>query len=100
MDESNCNWSREPIQVKLTKITGQYFSAAGMNSAYNQMPLDEQSRVLTQFVIGKQQYENNRLFCGIFIKPEAFSVFVSKMFGPLILRKIVITYLDDVFIQS
>ena len=30
-----------------------------MNSAYNQMPLDEQSRRLTQFVIGNQQYELN-----------------------------------------
>ena len=33
-----------------------------MNSAYNQMPLDKQSRRLTQFVIGNQQYEFNRLF--------------------------------------
>ena len=44
-----------------------------MNSAYNQMPLDEQSRPLTQFVIGNQQYEFNRLFCGISIGPAALS---------------------------
>ena len=30
-------------------------STAEMNSAYNKMPLDEQSRRLTQFVIGNQQ---------------------------------------------
>ena len=29
------------------------------------MPLDEQSRRLTQFVIGNQQYQFNRLFFGI-----------------------------------
>ena len=49
-----------------------------MNSAYNQMPLDEQSRRLTQFVIGNQQYEFNRLFYGISIGPAAFSAFMSK----------------------
>ena len=51
-----------------------------MNSAYNQMPLDEQSRRLTQFVIGNQQYEFNRLFYGISIGPAAFSAFMSKIF--------------------
>ena len=71
-----------------------------MNSAYNQMPLDEQSRRLTQFVFGNQQYEFNRLFYGISIGPAAISAFMSKMFRPLILRKNAITYLDDVFVQS
>ena len=73
-----------------------------MNSAYNQMPIDEQSRRLTQFVIGNQQYEFNRLFYGISIGPtafSAFSAFMSKIFRPLILKKHAITYLDDVFMQ-
>ena len=64
------------------------------------MPLDEQSRRLTQFVIGNQQYEFNRLFYGISIGPAAFSVFMSKIFRPLTLKKNAITYLDDVFLQS
>ena len=71
-----------------------------MNSACNQMPLDEQSRRLTQFVIGNQQYEFNRLFYGISIGPAAFSAFMSKIFRRLILNKNAITYLDDVFMQS
>ena len=55
IDESKCNWPKEPIQVILTKINGKYFTTADMNSAYNQTPLlDEQSRRLTQFVIGNQ----------------------------------------------
>ena len=62
IDESKCNWPIEPIQVILTKINGQYFTTTDMNSAYNQMPLDEESRRLTQFVIGNQQYGFNRLF--------------------------------------
>ena len=71
-----------------------------MNSAYNQMPLGEQSRRLTQFVFGNQQYEFNRLFYGISIGPAAFSAFMSKIFRPIILKKNAITYLDDVFMQS
>ena len=91
IDESKCNWPIEPIQVILTKINGKYFTTADMNSAYNQMPLDEQSRRLTQFVIGNQQYEFNRLFYGISIGPAAFSAFMSKIFRPLILKKNAIT---------
>ena len=87
IDESKCNWPIEPIQVILTKINGKYFTTADMNSAYNQMPLDEQSRRLTQFVIGNQQYEFNRLFYGISIGPAAFSAFMSKIFRPLIQEK-------------
>ena len=64
------------------------------------MPPDEQSRRLTQFVIGNQQYEFIRLFYGISIEPAAFSAFMSEVFRPLILSKNVITYLDDVFMQS
>ena len=71
-----------------------------MNSAYNQMPLEEQSRSLTKFVFGNQQYEFNRLFYGISIGPAAFSAFMSKVLRPLILKKNAITYLDDVFMQS
>ena len=54
--ESKCNWPIEPFQVTLTKINGKYFTTADMNSACSQMPLDEQSRQLTRFVIGNQQY--------------------------------------------
>ena len=46
IDESKCNWPIERIQVTLTKINGKYFRTADINSAYNQMPLDEQSRQL------------------------------------------------------
>ena len=70
-----------------------------MNSAYNQMPLDEQSRRLTQFIIGNQQYEFNRLFYGRSIGPAAFSAFMSKFFRPLILKKKATTYLDVDFMQ-
>ena len=82
----NLNWPIEPIQVILTKINDKNFTTTDMNSAYNQMPLDKQSRRLTQFVIGNQQYEFNRLFYGISIRPAPFSAFMSKIFRQLILK--------------
>ena len=71
-----------------------------MNSAYNQVQLDEQSRRLTQVGIGNQQYEFNRLTYGNSIGAAAFSAFMSKIFRPLILSKKVFIYLYDVFIRS
>ena len=41
IDELKCNWPIEPIQHILTIINGKYFTTADMNSAYNQMPLDD-----------------------------------------------------------
>ena len=62
-----------------------------MNIAYNQKPLDEQSRRLTQFVIGNQQYEFDRLFYGFSIGLAALSAFMSKILRPPILSKKIIT---------
>ena len=78
IDETKVNWPIEPIQVILAKINDKYFTTADMNSAYNQMPLDGQSRRLTQFVNGNQQYEFNRLFCGTSIGPAAFPVYMQS----------------------
>ena len=64
------------------------------------MPLDGQTRRLTQFINGNPQYNFNRLFYGLSMGPAAFSAFMSKIFRPLILSKNVIKYLDDFFTQS
>ena len=80
IDESKCNWPIEIIQATFTKINEHYFTTADMNNAYNQMPLDEQSGRLTQFVIGNQEYEYNRSLCGNSIGPLAFSAIMSENF--------------------
>ena len=58
-----------------------------MHSAYNPNPLEEQLRRITQFVIGKQQYEFDTPFHSISIGPAEFSAVRSKIFRPLILSK-------------
>ena len=73
IDESKCNWPIEPVDVALTRINGTKFTTADLNSAYNQIPLDEQSMRYTHFTIGNDQYCFNRLFYGISIGPAAFA---------------------------
>ena len=53
--ESNCNWPIEPVDVALIRINGTIFSAADLNSAYNQIPLDNKSMRYTRFTIGNKQ---------------------------------------------
>ena len=61
IDESKCNWPIEPVDVALTQINGTIFTIADLNSAYNQIPLDEQSMRYTHFTIGNEQYCFKRL---------------------------------------
>ena len=55
IDESKCNWPIEPVDVALTLINEKIFTTADLNSAYNQIPLDEQSMRYTHFTIGIEQ---------------------------------------------
>ena len=88
VNESRRNWTIEPIQIIITKIKRKLYTTADMNSADNQMPLDEQSRRLTKLVIGNQQYEFIRIIDGISIRPAAFYEFMSKIFRPISLSKV------------
>ena len=56
IDESTCNRPIEPVDVALTRINGRIFTTADLNSAYNQIPLDEQSMRYTHFTIGNKKY--------------------------------------------
>ena len=56
IDESMCIWPIEPVVVAITRINGTIFTTADLNSAYNQIPLDEDSMRYTHFTIGNEQY--------------------------------------------
>ena len=100
IDESKCNWPIEPVDVALTRINGTIFTTADLNSAYNQIPLDEESMRYTHFTIGNEQYCFKRLFYGISIGPAAFASILTHFLYPLIRKGTVITYVDDIFIQT
>ena len=100
IDESKCNWPIEPVDFALTRINGTIFTTADLNSAYNQIPLDEESMRYTHFTIGNEQYCFKRLFYGISIGPAAFASILTLFLYPLIRKGTVITYVDDIFIQT
>ena len=100
IDESKCNWPIEPVDVALTRINGTIFTTADLNSAYNQIPLDEESMRYTHFTSGNKQYCFKRLFCGISIGPAAFASILTHFLYPLRRKGTVITYVDDIFIQT
>ena len=88
------------MQIILTRIKGQVFTIADLNSAYNKLPPDKPSQRPSNFVISEQQYCFYCLFYGISIGPAAFSSFISSIFKQLICQNKIIMYLDDVFIQD
>ena len=100
IDESKCKWPIEPVDVALTRINGTIFTTADLNSAYNQTPLDEESMRYTHFTIGNEQYCFKRLFYGISIGPAAFASILTHFLYPLTRKGTVITYVDDIFIQT
>ena len=100
IDESKCNWPIEPVDVALTRINGTIFTTADLNSAYNQIPLDEESMRYTHFTIGNEQYCFKRLFYGISIGSAAFASMLTHFLYPLNRKGTVITSVDDIFIQT
>ena len=100
IDESKCNWPFEPVDVALTRINGTIFTTADLNSAYNQIPLDDESMINTHFTIGNEKYCFKRLFYGISIGPAAFASILTNFLYPLIRKGTVITYVVVIFIQT
>ena len=100
IDESKCNWSIEPEDAALTRINGTVFTTADLNSAYNQIPLDDESMRYTHFTIGNEHYCFKGLFYGISIGPAAFASILTHFLYPLIRKGKAITYVDDIFIQT
>ena len=84
IDESKCNWPIEPVDVALTRINGTIFTTADLNSAYNQIPQDEESMRYTHFTIGNEQNCFKRLFYEISIGPAAFASILTHFLYPLI----------------
>ena len=86
--------------MALTRINGTILTTADLNSAYNQIPLDEQSMRYTHSTIGNEQYCFKRLFYGTSTGPAAFASILTHFLYPLIRKGKVITYVDDIFIQT
>ena len=96
---SRCSWPLEPIGSLLTRLKGNFFTTSDLCSAYNQVPLTEETRHLVSFV-GPKQYTFERGFYGLCGLPNFFSRIMTIHFAPLIKKKQAITYIDDTIMQA
>ena len=99
-DLSSYSWPLEPLTTLLTRINGKYFTSSDLSSAYNQVPLTDETQKLTSFVIGSKQYTFMRGFYGLCGLPNFFSRIMTIHFASLISRKKAITYIDDTLMQA
>ena len=51
-DTSNSSWPLEPLNVLMTRINGTIFTSSDLSSAYNKVPLTEDTQNVTNFVVG------------------------------------------------
>ena len=99
-DLSNYSWPLEPVQMLLTRLDGVYYTTSDLASAYNQVPLSEDIKKLTSFVVGGKQYMFERGFYGLCGLPNFFSRIMTIHFAEMIAKKQDITYIDDVILQA
>ena len=99
-DLSNYSWPLEPVQMLLTRLDGVYYTTSDLASAYNQVPLSEDTKKLTSFVVGGKQYMFERGFYGLCGLPNFFSRIMTIHFAEMIAKKQAITYIDDVILQA
>ena len=86
-DTSNSSWPLEPLNVLMTRTTGTIFTSSDLSSAYNQVPLTEDTQKATSFFVGGRQYTYQVGFYGLKPLPIFFSKLVLYAFGPLINRR-------------
>ena len=99
-DLTNYSWPLEPVQMLLTRLDGVYYTTSDLASAYNQVPLTEDTKKLTSFIVGGKQYMFERGFYGLCGLPNFFSRIMTIHFAEMIAKKQVITYIDDVILQA
>ena len=84
----------------LTRLDGVYYTTIDLASAYNQVPLSEDTKELTSFVVVEKQYMFERGFYGLCGLPNLFSRIMTIHFSEMIAKKQAITYIDDVILQA
>lgn len=76
-----------------------YFTLLDLNSAYNQIPLSEESKRFTGFVVPWAQYEFNYVPFGLASGSFILSQLINKIFGDIKVE-FVFAFFDDIVIYS
>ena len=72
-DLSNYSWHLEPVQMLLVRLDVAYYTTTDLASACNQVPLSEDTKKLTSFVVGGKQYVFKLGFFSLCGLPNSFS---------------------------
>jgi len=89
------------VEGKIDCLRGaQVFSLIDLTNGFFHVPVEEESRKYTAFVIPDGHYEFMVTLFGLCNNPVSFLRFVTEVFQDLIRRKIVITYVDDIVIPG
>ena len=83
----------------LSKSKSSVFTTLDMRSGYFQIPMDEESRPKTAFVVQDGTYEYTRMPFGIQAGPAVFSRIMSHIFRGLTFKTMIV-YIDDLMIFS
>lgn len=77
---------------------GRVFTTLDLENGFFHVPIKPESRKYTSFVTHQGQYEFKRVPFGLCNSPAIFCRFINYIFQPLINKKIVMTYMDDLII--
>jgi len=89
------------VEDQLDLLQGaKYFSTLDLKNGFFHVPVDEQSRKFTAFIIPDGHYEFLRVPFGLCNSPTIFQKYINIVFRDLIQSKIMLTYMDDIIIPS
>ncbi|XP_043494160.1 uncharacterized protein LOC122519060 [Polistes fuscatus] len=79
---------------------GVVFSTIDLKNGFFHVKIEEDSRKFTSFVTPDGQFEFLRTPFGLCSSPASFLRFIDEVFGDLVRKKIVLTYMDDLIIPG
>ena len=86
-DLTNYSWQLEPVQMIMTRINGNYFTASDLSCACHQVPLSPETQKLTSFVIGGKQYTYQVGFYGFVVYPSGSAGWWLSTSNPSLRRR-------------
>lgn len=89
------------VEEQLDLLQGaKYFTTLDLKNGFFHVPMDEQSRKFTAFIVPDGHYEFLRVPFGLCNSPAIFQRFINIVFKKLIQDKVILTYMDDLIISS
>lgn len=89
------------IEDHLDRLQGSvFFSTIDLKDGFFHVPIDENSRKYTAFIVPDGHYEFLKTSFGLCNSPAIFQKYINAVFRDLIAEGVVLTYLDDLVVPS